>query len=166
MSAEQHIQPRRIPAWALPITVICFCSLKHAVSILVSILLTKCACIMRKIIVNPLRFSHRKDFRKRNKAFINKEKPAITMDCWFSIFWCSSGDSNPGDIDVKPLKMQYFSIIVSILVSILRKEIANPVHLLRYVRIRKVRIDLAHNLVVFPAAQTHGYHHRNLQMIA
>ena len=82
------------------------------------------------------------------------------------LIWCSSGDSNPGDIDVKPLKMQYFSIIVSILVSILRKEIANPVHLLRYVRIRKVRIDFAHNLVVFPAAQTHGYHHRHLQMIA
>ena len=121
---------------------------------------------MRKIIVNPRRFSHRKDFRKHHKTWINKEKPATTMDCWFSIFWCSSGDSNPGDIDVKPLKMQYFSIIVSIFVSILRKEIANSVHLLRYVRIRKVRIDLAHNLVVFPAAQTHGYHHRHLQMIA
>ena len=88
------------------------------------------------------------------------------MGCRFSLLWCSSGDSNPGDIYVKPLKMQYFSIIVSILVSILRKEIANPVHLLRYVSIRKVCIDLSHYLVVFPAAQTHGYHHRNLQMIA
>ena len=88
------------------------------------------------------------------------------MDCWFSLFWCSSGDSNPGDIDVKQLKMQYFSIIVSILVSILRKEIANPVHLLRYIRIRKECIDLAHNLVVFPSAKAHGYHHRHLQMIA
>ena len=81
-------------------------------------------------------------------------------------FWCSSGDSNPRDIAVKPLKIQYFSILVSILVSIFRKEIANLVHLLRYVRIRKVRIDFAHNLVVFPAAQPHGYHHRHLQMIA
>lgn len=34
-------------------------------------LLAKCACIMRKTIVNPRRFSHR-------KALINKEKPAIT----------------------------------------------------------------------------------------
>ena len=44
----------------------------------------KCVCIMRKIIVNPRRFSHRKDFRKRREALINKEKPAISMDCWFS----------------------------------------------------------------------------------
>ena len=82
------------------------------------------------------------------------------------IFWCSSGDSNPRDIAVKQSKIQHFSILVSIFVSILRKEIANSVHLLRYVRIRKVRIDFAHNLVVFPAAQPHGYHHRHLQMIA
>lgn len=57
---------------------------EHAVSIFVSISLAKCVCIMRKIIVNPRRFSHRKDFRKRREALINKEKPAISMDCWFS----------------------------------------------------------------------------------
>ena len=122
MSAAQHIQPRRIPAVALPITVICFCSLKHAFSIFVSILLAKCVCIMRKIIVNPRRFSHLKDFRKHHKALTRKEKPAITMDCWFSLFWCSSGDSNPGDIDAKQLKMQCFSIFVSIFVSIFAKR--------------------------------------------
>lgn len=56
------------------------CVTEHAVSIS----LAKCVCIMRKIIVNPRRFSHRKDFRKRREALINKEKPAISMDCWFS----------------------------------------------------------------------------------
>lgn len=166
MSAAQHIQPRRIPAGALPITVICFCSLKHAVSILVSILLAKCLCIMRKIIVNPRRFSQHKSFRKRHKSFINKRKPATTMGCWFSLLWCSSGDSNPRNIAIKPLKTLDFMKLVSILVMILRIERTNCIYLICYVRIRKVRIDFAHNLVVFPAAQTHSYHHRHLQMIA
>nr|DAG13093.1 MAG TPA: hypothetical protein [Caudoviricetes sp.] len=74
------MQPRRIPAGALSITAILLLSLKHAVSVLVSILLTKCVCIMRKIIVNPRRFSRRKDFRKHRKALINKEKHRNPLD--------------------------------------------------------------------------------------
>ena len=166
MSAAQQMQPRRIPAGALPITVICFCSLKHAFSIFVSILLAKYVCIMRKIIVNPRRFSHRKDFRKHHKELINKEKPAITMDCWFSIFWWRWGELNPRNIAIKPLKTLDFMKLVSIFVMILRIERTNCIYLICYIRIRKVRIDFAHNLVVFPAAKAHGYHHRHLQMIA
>ena len=52
---------------------------------------------MRKTVVNPRRFSRRKAFQKRRKALINKEKPAISMDCWFSLFWCSAGISPDGD---------------------------------------------------------------------
>nr|DAY79701.1 MAG TPA: hypothetical protein [Caudoviricetes sp.] len=50
---------------------------------------------MRKIIVNPRRFSHRKDFRKHNKALINKENPAIPMGCWILPFWWRWGELNP-----------------------------------------------------------------------
>ena len=95
MSTAQHMQPRRVSVGALPITVILFLSLKHAVSIFVSILIAKYVCIMRKIIVNPRRFSRHKDFRKHHKALINKEKPAISMDCWFSMFWWRWGELNP-----------------------------------------------------------------------
>ena len=82
------------------------------------------------------------------------------------LIWCSSGDSNPRDIAIKPLKTLAFMKLVSIFVMILRIERTSCIYLICYVRIRKVRIDFAHNLVVFPASQTHGYHHRHLQMIA
>ena len=82
------------------------------------------------------------------------------------LIWCSSGDSNPRNIAIKPLKTLDFMKLVSIFVMILRIERTNCIYLICYIRIRKVRIDFAHNLVVFPAAQTHGYHHRHLQMIA
>lgn len=47
---------------------------------------------------NSLRFQclqGAKSIRRRHKALINKEKPAIPMDCWFSLFWWRWGELNP-----------------------------------------------------------------------
>ena len=64
---------------------------EHAVSIFVSISLAKCVCIMRKIIVNPRRFSHRKDFRKRRE----QRKTSNLNGLLVFLIWSGIRESNP-----------------------------------------------------------------------
>ena len=125
---------------------------EHAVSILVSILVAKCVCIMRKIIVNLRRFFAPQRFPKVPQSIDKQRKTSNLNGLLVFLIWSGIRESNPLKSTVKPLKTLRFLLLVSIFVSILREKSGHSDFRLDPVSVCDVRVNAYHRLIVCPSA--------------